>query len=137
MATREKKVVKVYEVNISHLQFPPALDTAHLERAAQAVLRDKAIAERERVLAEVETMAMRRKLAEQEAEVAVVKIERVGAALQKHPLYAQFEFLQKLPEIYREAGARGNLVLAAPNPVGLSGIGAPAGAVTPATPAAK
>ncbi len=135
MATRERKLVKVYEVNISHLQFPPALDTANLERAAQAVLRDKSIAERERVAAEVETMAVRRKLAEQEAEVAVVKIERVGAALAKNPAYAQYEFLQRLPDIYKEAGARGNLVLAAPNPMSVPQVGtssAPAPAPPPA-----
>ncbi len=119
MATRESKLVKIYEVNISHLQFPPQLDNANLERAAQALLRDKAIAERERVTAEIETTTMRRKLAEQEAENAAVRIERVGAALAKNPAYVQYELMQRLPEIYREAGARGNLVLAAPNPVGL------------------
>ena len=119
MATREKALVKIYELNISHLQFPPSLDTANLERAAQSLLRDKAIAERERVTAEVETTMMKRKLSEQEAEVAVVKIEKVGAALAKNPAYAQYEFLQRLPEIYREAGQRGNLVLAAPNPMSI------------------
>ena len=95
MATREKALVKIYELNISHLQFPPSLDSVNLERAAQSLLRDKAIAERERVTAEIETTTMRRKLSEQEAEVAVVKIEKVGAALAKNPAYAQYEFLQR------------------------------------------
>ena len=130
MDTREKKLVKIYEVNISHLQFPPSLDTANLDRAAQSILRDKAIAERERVTAEIETTTMKRKLSEQEAEVAVVKIEKIGAALAKNPAYAQYEFLQRLPEIYREAGVRGNLVLAAPNPMNVPQFTTP-----PTTPA--
>lgn len=116
MSKRERRSVVIHEVNISHLQFPQALDSANLERAAQSVLRDKAIAERERVSAEVETMTVRRKLAEQEAEVAVVKIEKVGAALRKNPEYMQYDLQLKLPDIYREAGQHGNLVLAAPNP---------------------
>ena len=132
MATREKQLVKIYELNISHLQFPASLDTANLERAAQSLLRDKAIAERERVTAEIETTTMKRKLSEQEAEVAVVKIEKVGAALAKNPAYAQYEFLQRLPEIYREAGARGNLVLAAPNPMSLPQFTTPQTAPPPA-----
>ncbi|MBI5533879.1 MAG: hypothetical protein HY898_14250 [Deltaproteobacteria bacterium] len=126
MATREKKLVLVYEVNITSLHFPPELDKANLDRAAQALLRDKAVAERERVIAETETMNLRRKLAEQEAEVAVVRIQKVGAALQQNPVYA-------LLEIYREAGARGNLVLAAPNPLSMQPplAGAPPGIVAP------
>lgn len=134
MATRETKLVKIYEVNVSHLQFPPALDSANLERAAQAVLRDKAIAERERVAAETETMNARRKLAEQEAEVAIVKIEKVGHALAQNPAYMQYEYLQRLPEIYRDAGQRGNMVLAAPNPLVFPVPGSPAAGATPLPP---
>jgi hypothetical protein len=119
MKTREITTVKIYEVNVSHLQFPPALDTANLERAAQAVLRDKAIAERARVEAETETMAARTKLAEQEAAVEIVKIEKIGAALRNNPAYVQFEFMRHLPDIYRDAGQRGNMILAAPNPLNL------------------
>lgn len=126
MKAREHKLVLVHEVNVTHLDFPPELDKANLERATQALLKDKAIAERERVRAETETMFERRKLAEQEAEVMVTRIQKVGAALQANPVYA-------LLEIYREAGARGNLVLAAPNPLSMQPpmAGAPPGIVTP------
>lgn len=72
----------------------------------------KAIAERQRVEAETETMFVRTKLAEQEAQGEVVKIERVGAAFQKYPNYT-------LVEVHRAAGQRGNLVLAGPNPIQL------------------
>ncbi len=128
MATREKKFVKIYELNISHFQFPQALDSANLDRATQALLRDKAIAERERVQAEADTAETRKALAENEAELAVVRIRRVGKALADNPAYIQYEFIQRLPDIYREAGARGNLVLAAPNVVSLplaSGLAPP------------
>lgn len=135
MTTRERKVVKVYEVNISHLQFPQALDAANLDRATQALLRDKSIAERERVTAEIETVAMRKKLAEVEADVAIVKIERIGAALAANPAYPQYELILRLPEIYREAGARGNLILAAPNPMALPQLSAASTGPTPAAPA--
>lgn len=131
MATRERRLVQVLEVNVTNLHFPPELDRANLDRAQQSLFRDKAIAERERVRAEAETMAERRKLAEQEAEVAAVRIERLGAVLQKYPTYA-------LVEIYREAGARGNLVLAAPNPVNMPGMptAAPAPSSSPPPPPA-
>lgn len=119
MTQREKKLVVVYEVNVINFHFPPSLDTANLERASQSLLRDKAIAERERVAAEAETMQVRKQLAQQEAEVATVKIERIGEALAKNPLYLQYDLQLKLPEIYEKAGQRGNLVLAAPSPLNL------------------
>jgi hypothetical protein len=120
MTQREKKIVTVYEVNVTNFHFPPSLDAANLDRASQSLLRDKAIAERERVQAEAETMAVRKTLAQQEAEVATAKIERIGEALAKHPLYLQYDLQLKLPEIYEKAGQRGNLVLAAPTPINLN-----------------
>lgn len=144
MTQREKKLVVVYEVNVVNFHFPPSLDTANLERASQSLLRDKAIAERERVAAEAETMQVRKQLAQQEAEVATVKIERIGEALAKNPLYLQYDLQLKLPEIYEKAGQRGNLVLAAPSPLnlgwgqGLPGqLPRPANAEPPAPPAPK
>ncbi len=133
MATREKRLVKIYELNISHFQFPQQLDKANLERATQSLLRDKAIAERERVQAEALTAEMRKTLAENEAELAVVRIRRVGRALADNPAFIQYEYVQRLPDIYKEAGARGNLVLAAPNLVSLPI--APAAPQAPSLPA--
>jgi hypothetical protein len=134
MTQREKKLVVVYEVNVVNFHFPPSLDTANLERASQSLLRDKAIAERERVTAEAETMQVRKQLAQQEAEVATVKIERIGEALAKNPLYLQYDLQLKLPEIYEKAGQRGNLVLAAPSPLNLGwGQGLPGQLPRPAS----
>jgi hypothetical protein len=117
MRMREKNMVVVHEVNLKNLKFPEEMDHANLERAVQAVLRDKAVAERERVTAEIETTRMRRELAEREGDVAAAKIERVGEALKKYPEYLQYDFQLRLPDIYREAGARGNMILAAPSPL--------------------
>jgi hypothetical protein len=139
MEAREKDIVNVYEVNLSNLDFPDAMDAANVERAVQGVMKDKAIAERERVTAEIETMSMRRLLAEREGEVAAVRIERIGDALARHPEYLQYDLQLKLPEIYATAGANGNLVITAPSPSvavsssGFRGRAAPAGSgrVTP------
>jgi len=114
---REQNIVRVYEVNLSNLDFPDEMDRANAERAVQAILKDKAIAERERVQAEIETMKLRRDLAEKEGEADAARIEKVGQALQRYPAFLQFDLQSKMPDIYRAAGASGNLVLAAPNPL--------------------
>jgi hypothetical protein len=117
VGTRERNLVVVHEVNLKNLRFPPQMDQANLDRATQALLRDKAIAERERVTAEIETMRMRKELAQREAEMMAVKIELIGAALRKNPEYMQYDLQLKMPEMYRDAGIKGNMVIAAPNPI--------------------
>lgn len=125
MHDREQKFVLVHEVNLKNLHYPQQMDQANLERATQSVLRDKAIAERERVTAEIETMRMRKELAEREADVVAVKIELIGSALKRNPHYLQYDMQLKMPEIYREAGMRGNMVLAAPTPLQWPGAQVP------------
>ena len=116
VARREKNAARVYEVNLSNLDFPDQMDDANTDRAVQAILKDKAIAERERVTAEIETMTMRRQLSQREGEAEAAKIDAIGAALHRNPDYLQFDLQAKMPEIYRVAGAAGNLVITAPNP---------------------
>src|SRR5260370_37700751 len=99
MTAREKQIVIVYEVNLSNLDFPDAMDAANTDRAVQAILRDKAIAERERVQAESETMQTRRQLAEREGEMEAARIEKIGEALRKNPEFLQFDLQSKMPEI--------------------------------------
>jgi hypothetical protein len=111
-----KQMIQVYELNLSKPQFPPAIDAANVERAVQAIMRDKAIAERERVKAEIETSAMRRQLAENEGAEVAARIDKVGAALRRNPEYLQYDLQDKLPSIYKEAGQFGNMVITAPNP---------------------
>jgi regulator of protease activity HflC (stomatin/prohibitin superfamily) len=115
MKERAKDTIVVQEVNITNLQFPEAMDKASAERAVQAVLRDKAVAERERVQAEVLTMEMKRQLAEKEADVTAAKIERIGLAVRKNPEYLQYDLQLKLPDIYRELGSQGNMILGVPD----------------------
>jgi regulator of protease activity HflC (stomatin/prohibitin superfamily) len=115
LTSREKWII-VHDVNLSNLDFPDAMDAANVERAVQSVLRDKAIAERERVQAEIVTTRLRRQLAEQEGEVAATKIDRIGAALRRNPDFMQYDLQSKMPDIYKEAGSHGNLVIAAPSP---------------------
>lgn len=98
------KVVAVYGLNLSNLDFPEAMDKANAERAAQAILKDKAIAEREKVTAEIETSQMRKKLAEAEAQQDVARIDAVGAAYHRNPEYVTVEAL-------RYAGEKGNVIL--------------------------
>jgi regulator of protease activity HflC (stomatin/prohibitin superfamily) len=132
MTAREKQIVVVYEVNLSNLDFPDAMDAANTDRAVQSILRDKAIAERERVQAESETMQMRRQLAEREGEMEAARIDKIGEALRKNPEFLQFDLQSKMPEIYRLAGAYGNMVIAAPSPtLVLPAPKAPRSAATP------
>jgi SPFH domain / Band 7 family len=133
MTAREKQIILVYEVNLSNLDFPDAMDAANADRAVQSILRDKAIAERERVQAESETMTVRKQLAEREGEMEAARIDKVGDALKRNPDYLQFDLQQKMPEIYRAAGQSGNLVLAAPSPSILVAPRSSAPAVKPAS----
>lgn len=113
---REKHMATIYEVNLSNLDFPDDMDKANNERAIQAILRDKAIAERERVTAEIKTMEMRRDLADRQGEVEAARISRVGEALKRYPAFLQYDLQARMPDIYRQAGAQGNMVITAPNP---------------------
>lgn len=134
------KLVQIYDLNLSNLDFPDAMVKANTERAVQAIYKDKAIAERERVTAEIETAGMRKKLAENEGDNEAARIDRIGGALRRNPEYLQFNMQGMMIEIYKEAGARGNMVIAAPSPNIMIGPGAaaaraPTAAPPPAQPA--
>lgn len=116
MAEEERKKVRVYDVVLSNLDYPAEMDQANTERAVQGVLKDKAIAERERVTAEIETTEMRRMLSQKEGAAEAARIDEIGAALRRNPEYLQFDIQQKMPEIYKQAGAQGNMVITAPSP---------------------
>ena len=135
IAHREKHIATVYEVNLSNLDFPDEMDKANTERAVQAILRDKAIAERERVTAEIKTMELRRELARTEGETEAARIEQVGQALKLYPSFMQYDLQTRMPDIYRQAGAQGNLVITAPNPAVFVSTTRTEGAPAPGTPA--
>ena len=121
---QEGSIIHVYEVSLSNLDFPAVLDAANQQRAVQTIMRDTAVAERERVLAETLTAEARVQLAQRqgEAEGAAVaariqaeavaqaaRIDAIGGALARNPAYLQYG-------IYEQAGANGNMVIAAPDP---------------------
>jgi regulator of protease activity HflC (stomatin/prohibitin superfamily) len=114
--SHEGHLIKVYEVTLSNLDFPEAMDTANVDRAVQTILRDKAIAARERVKAEIETMVLRRDLAEKEGAAEAARIDAVGEALERNPDFLRYDLQSKMPEIYAAAGARGNMIITAPQP---------------------
>ena len=121
---QEGSIIHVYEVSLSNLDFPDALDSANEQRAVQTIMRDTAVAERERVLAETLTAEARVQLAQRQGEAAgastaariqaeavaqAARIDAIGAALARNPAYLQYG-------IYEQAGANGNMVIAAPDP---------------------
>lgn len=109
-------IITIYDLNLSNMDYPDELDHANSARAVQAVFKDKAIAERERVSAETETAEMKKLLATKEGAAEAAKIDEIGAALRRNPEYLTFDLQQKMPEMYRQAGEKGNLVIAAPSP---------------------
>jgi hypothetical protein len=112
----DPKLVQIYSLNLSNLNFPDEMVQANTDRAVQSVLKDKAIAERERVQAEIETTNMRKQLAQSEAANDVARIDAIGAALKRNPEYLQFDMQQKMPDIYAKAADKGALIIAAPSP---------------------
>ena len=112
----EGDIIQVYEVSLSNLDFPETMDNANEERAVQTILRDKAVAERERVQAEIATAVTRRELMQREGEADAARIDAIGQALRRNPDFLQFDLQSKMPEIYEHAGARGNMIITAPDP---------------------
>ncbi|MBI1945714.1 MAG: hypothetical protein HYS27_08460 [Deltaproteobacteria bacterium] len=108
--------VRIDELNLSNMDYPDELDHANSARAVQAVLKDKAIAERDRVTAETETAEMKRLLAKSEGAAEAARIDEIGAALKRNPEYLTFDLQQKMPDIYKTAGDKGNLIITAPAP---------------------
>lgn len=111
------RLVTVYNLNLSNLDFPDAMEHANTDRAVQAILKDKAIAERERVEAEIKTTDMRKQLAQSESNNDVVRIESIGKALHANPEYLQYDLQSRMQDIYFHAGEHGNMIIAAPPPL--------------------
>lgn len=101
---KQVDTVVVTNTTLSNLKYPDEMAHANTERAVQAVLRDKAKAEKERVEAETETAGSKRLLAEKEGEIEAAKIDKIGAAWTRNPSYAQYR-------LYEAAGIKGNLII--------------------------
>lgn len=101
--------VTIYSLNLSNLDFPEDMDKANLERATQAIYRDKSIAEREKVLAEIETAKLHVTQETVKAEAEAAKINVIGKALHNNPEYY-------LRDIYAHASEKGNAMIVPQNP---------------------
>lgn len=104
LSKQEFHFVKVSDINLSNLDFPDAMDNANTDRAVQSILKDKSIAERERVTAEIETAKMRQQLVVNESANEAARIDAVGAALKRNPEYVAVEIFQKASE-------KGNMII--------------------------
>ncbi len=116
LQSRKENFVIIEELNLSNMDFPDEMDHANTDRAVQSVLKDKAIAERDRVDAEIETADKKRELAMKEGQIEAARIAEIGKALQQNPQFLQYDMQQKMPGIYKEAGEKGNMVITAPAP---------------------
>lgn len=114
---RAKKHVTVFDMNLSNLDFPDSMDVANTDRATVSILKDKAIAEKDKVIAEIETAKIKKQLADTTTDIEAIRIDKVGAALKRNPEFMQFDLQSKMTDIYNNAGQKGNLtILQAPTP---------------------
>lgn len=117
VAEQNPNLVVVFELSLNNLDFPETLDKANVARAEQAILKDKAIAERDKVDAEIVTAAKQKTLSKAQGTVEAARIDEIGAALRRNPEYLDYQLNKMLPEIYKTAGSKGNLIIAAPTPL--------------------
>jgi hypothetical protein len=102
-------LVATYSLNLSNFAFPKEMADANTDRATQAVLRDTAIAAREKVKAETETAQLRIKQTETEAQAEAAKIDVIGAALHRNPEYY-------IRDVYAYAAEKGGSIMLPGNP---------------------
>lgn len=105
----KQKLIKMYSLNLANLDFPDQLEKANVDRATQSVLKDTAIAQRERVLAEIETAKLDVTKADVVAQAEAKKIDVVGAALHRNPEYY-------VRDVYYYAADKGGSVMLPANP---------------------
>jgi hypothetical protein len=116
VSAQQPQLIKVIEFTLNNMDFPDQLEQANVDRAQQAILKDTAIAEREKVKAETETALAKQDLEKMRAANEAVRIEAVGEALRRNPEYLAYQQLQMLPQIYKDAGIQGNMIITAPDP---------------------
>lgn len=103
------RLVAVLDLNLSNLDFPDQLERANVERATVAVLKDKAIAEQEKIRAEIETAKLDITKREVEAQAEAKKIDTIGAALHRNHEYY-------IRDVYFYAAEKGGSVVLPADP---------------------
>lgn len=109
---KDPTLVTIYSLNLSNLDFPDQLEKANVDRATQAVLKDKAIAEREKVLAEIETAKLQVTQKQVEAQAKAAEIDTIGAALHRNPEYY-------IRDVYFYAADKGGSVMLPGDPTAI------------------
>lgn len=109
MAKHAPKVVIVTSLTLNNLDFPDAMDKANVERATQAILKDKAIAEREKIQEEIKTAKLEVESKTAKAKAEAAEIDIVGKALHENPEYFMREYIYY-------AAKDGNSVMVPQNP---------------------
>jgi hypothetical protein len=102
-------LVVVTNFNLSNFKLPDEMANAAADRATQQVLRDKSVAEQERIRVETDTAKLAVSRAEAEAQGEAAKIRVVGKALHENPEYY-------LRDIYYYAADKGGSVVLPQNP---------------------
>ncbi len=101
--------VTVYNLNLSNLDFPDAMDKANEARAAVAIQKDTSLAEQEKIKVQIETAKLEVIKAEVEAQAKAKKIDVEGAALHRNPEYY-------IRDVYYYAAEKGGSVMVPQNP---------------------
>lgn len=105
----EPKLIIIYSLNLSNLDFPDQLEKANVDRAEQAVLQAKSVAEQERIKVETETAKLKVAQVTAEAQAEAGKIDVIGAALHRNPEYY-------VRDVYYYAADKGGSVMLPGNP---------------------
>jgi len=99
-----KHFVKINGINLSNFKLPDEMANAAADRATQQVLKDKSLAEQERIKVETETAKLTVAKTKAEADSEAAKIDTIGAALHRNPEYY-------IRDIYFYAANKGGSVM--------------------------
>jgi len=102
-------LVTVVNFNLSNFKLPDEMANAAADRATQQVLRDKSVAEQERIKVETTTALLQVDKSAAEAQAEARKIDVVGAALHRNPEYY-------VRDVYFYAAEHGGSVMLPSNP---------------------
>lgn len=105
----EPKLVSVVNFNLSNFKLPEEMAKAAADRATQQVLRDKSLAEQEKIKVETDTAKLEIAKAEAEAMAKAKKIDIEGAALHRNPEYY-------VRDVYYYAAEKGGSMMVPSNP---------------------
>lgn len=105
----DPQLVTIVNFNLSNFKLPDEMANAAADRATQQVLRDKSIAEQERIKVETETAKLKVAQVQAEAQAEAARIDTEGAALHRNP-----EFYVR--DVYAWASKQGSIIVMPQDP---------------------